>query len=155
MEIASLTLLVLISLVAAYFDIRFRLLPNWLCIIALVAGLLISFAGGGLGAMGWSALHALIAFIIGAGLFALGWVGGGDVKYYAAIAAWFELGQGLLLLTLVAFAGFLLAIAWFYFRHRIADLAGDDRERRAELRKMPYGVAISLGAVGTALITTF
>lgn len=148
-------LLAAIGLTASYFDFRYRRLPNWLCAVALAGGLAFSFHLGGWSTLGWAALHAVIALAVGAGLFALGWIGGGDAKFYASIAAWFGLGTGFLLLSLIAIAGFALAVIWFISRNKIASIAGDDAEKRAELRKMPYGIAISLGAVATSVLTAF
>lgn len=155
LQLALPAFLAAIGLTASYLDFRYRRLPNWLCAIALIAGLAFSFYLGGWAGMGWAGLHAAIALAIGAGLFALGWIGGGDAKYYAAIAAWFGLGTGFLLLALIALAGLVLAIIWLVFRNKFASLAGDDAEMRSELKKMPYGIAISLGAVATAILTTF
>ena len=87
-------MLAAIAVTGSYLDLRTRRLPNWLCLAGLVAGLAFGLAVGGWPAAAIALLHALIALIVGAGLFALGGIGGGDAKFYAALAAWFPLQAG-------------------------------------------------------------
>ncbi len=81
-------LVVGIAAVACVIDLRERRIPNWLTLGAAVAGLLFQFwTGGGngllTGAAGWL-VGALVFFLP----FALGGLGGGDVKLLAALGAW-------------------------------------------------------------------
>lgn len=153
-EAAATGILALIAIAGTLLDIRFRRLPNWLCAVAAVAGLASGFAIGGVSWAGMSALHALIALIIGMAVFATGAIGGGDAKFYAAIAAWFPLGKAPLLLGAVSIAGLLLLIAWLpvrkYAMSGSSKLGPDDA-----FRKLPYGVAISTGAFIAFLTVAF
>lgn len=129
----------------AWSDIVARRLPNLatglLALVGLAAGL--ALVGGA--HFSSSVIHAVLALIAGFGLFAVGLIGSGDAKYYAAVAAWFPLGAGLHLLGWISLAGFVLAAGWLvWLRRRPRRPAGE----RAEL---PFGVAIALGAVATAL----
>lgn len=134
-----------IAATGVYTDIRFRSLPNWLCALALVSGMGFGLALGGWQEAAFALLHALIALVVGIGLFALGGIGAGDAKYYAALAAWFSLWDGITLLTSVALAGLLLLMVWAAWRLRrsrkIRSQPGDD-----PFDKLPYGVAIAVGA---------
>lgn len=150
----------------AAWDLRHRRIPNVLVVLAAGAGLLYRAIPGGPGlmdgvvALGW-------ALLIGFALFAIGALGGGDAKFFAALAA--LLGKPLLLpFALTAgFAGGLLAITDVVFRRRLGlaaahqtkELAvylvtlGRGGSRRdlddAAAIRVPYGVAIAAGAVFT------
>jgi prepilin peptidase CpaA len=140
--------LIVAGMLASWFDIRERRLPNWLCVAVAVAGLISATLDGGATALGWQALHATIALVVGMGLFAARIVGGGDAKYYAATATWFGLSLGLQLLVNVALCGFLVLAVWAIAR-RAKGLAVFQRGESNEAR-LPYGVAIALGAIATA-----
>ena len=146
LQITGGVLLAAIAATGAYFDLRTRRLPNWLSLAGLIAGLAFGLAVGGWIAAAMALLHALIALIVGAGLFALGGIGGGDAKFYAALAAWFPLQAGLGLLVSVSLTGLLLLIAWLPYRQRLmradSGVASD-----SDFRKLPYGVAIAVGAL--------
>ena len=78
--------LLTIILVAAFFDIKERRIPNWIILFGLIAGLV-------LGA--FQSSTQLISNVAGffAGMmalmipFAFGWMGAGDVKFFAAVGA--------------------------------------------------------------------
>lgn len=142
-----------LCLAGAWTDLRYRRLSNLLCVVALAGGLGFAFADGGLGAVGSHLLHALIALVVGMGLFAARIVGGGDAKFYAGIAAWFALADGARLLLAVSLGGLVLFLVWFVYR-RLSRKPISRRDGAAE-GKFPYGVAIAAGAViasGSALI---
>lgn len=154
MEVTAAGVLGIIAVTGAWLDVRFRRLPNWLCAIGLATGLASGFAMEGGSWAGMSALHALVALVIGMGVFAMGAVGGGDAKYYAALAAWFPLGKAALLLGAVSVAGLLLLVAWLPLRRRVASSNRVSAQDDA-FRKLPYGVAISAGAIVAFPIQSF
>lgn len=123
-------------LVAGFTDLRTRQIGNWLTgAIALSAPLF--WWAGGLSLWPDIAMQvgvALAAFAVLAGLFALGAMGGGDVKLLTALALWIEPGWFGQLVVIMALLGGALTIvfaAWHMIRGR--------RERLA----IPYGVAIA------------
>lgn len=136
-----------IGCVAAWLDIRHRLLPHWLSGLALVAGLAAVLATSGGGAAGSALLHAAIALAGGFLLFAAGMIGGGDAKYYAAMAAWFPLRDGLFLLVSVTLCGLVVLVVWLGWRRSRPRSRPAGPEAGHPFAKLPYGVAISLGAV--------
>jgi prepilin peptidase CpaA len=80
-----------------------------------------------------------VVFILLAGAFYAGMMGGGDVKLAAALALWFPPSGILKFLVLMSLAGGVLTIgivAWHRAKHR---------EGRPEV---PYGVAIAVGGLG-------
>lgn len=144
--------LVAIVCVGGWMDLKYRRLPNWLCAIAFLSGISVVAAVIGWDGVPSGLLHAAIALGIGMGLFALGGIGAGDAKFYAALAAWFPLRDGVILFTIVALAGIALLIAWFTCR---SPRRGADRRRSADdpFGKLPYGIAIAAGALITFVLT--
>jgi len=80
-------------------DVRTRRIPNAISASAIVAGLALNGAAGGLSALGWSLCGGLAMIAILFTPFALGGVGGGDVKMMAAVGAF--LGPRLAALSLI------------------------------------------------------
>lgn len=122
-------------LVAAFTDWRRRQIDNKLNAgIAIGAPLFWLASGYGLGDIGWQIGIAALVFMVLAGLFALGWMGGGDVKLLAALALWVEPLAFARLLVIMALVGGVLTLAfgaWHIARRR--------RDRIA----IPYGIAIA------------
>ena len=131
-----LSALAIALLIAAISDLRTRLIHNWLtCGIALAAPAFWWATGLALwpGVAGQVAL-GLAAFAALAGLFAIGAMGGGDVKLLTALALWLPWQPFLQLVVAMALLGgvlTLLCIAW----HRIGQRSGK--------LQVPYGVAIA------------
>jgi prepilin peptidase CpaA len=150
LAIGSSLLLAAQCCVAAWLDFRYRKLPNLLCAVVYCTGILAGLFAHGIGWAGFSAVHALVALLIGAGLFAARIIGAGDAKFYAAVAAWMPITDGLILLLNVSLAGLVLVALWFPMRRRIAAMA-PDAAMAIEFRKVPYGMAIASGACLTSL----
>lgn len=132
----------LIALAGALNDILRRRIPNLLCFaLAIVA---LAYAGV---SSGWPVLasglgHGLIALLVGMGLFRIGFVGGGDAKFYAAAAFAVPLGNALAMLGWTSLAGLFLVIFWMIARCFIAAAPeGNLKDRQS----VPYGVAICCG----------
>jgi prepilin peptidase CpaA len=123
-------------LIAAFTDLRSRQIGNWLN-AAIAIGAPVFWWASGLALWPDIALQvgvALAAFAVLAGLFAIGAMGGGDVKLLTALALWIEPGWFLKLAVVMALLGGVLTIvfaAWHMIRGR--------KERLA----IPYGVAIA------------
>jgi len=97
---------------AAIWDVSSRRIPNLLPLI--IAALY--FIDAGLTAewaeMPWHLLCGVGVLVVGIGIFALGWLGGGDVKLLAALALWAGPNHLLLLLLMTCLAGGALAIIY-------------------------------------------
>jgi len=143
-----------LAIVAGLKDLTSMKIPNWisgLLIVAffpaaLVVGLDPMTVAVNLGI-------AVLALLVGAGMFALRWIGGGDAKALAAACLWMGLTglPALLLWTAIVGGGFcllLLLVRQYYpmvapaaFRigwlARLMEPKGD----------IPYGVAIAIGAL--------
>ncbi len=81
---------------------------------------------------------AIGVFLLFALAFAVGMMGGGDVKLAAALALWFPLGATIKFLVLMSVAGGVLTVL-VLIAHRLRG-----REGRPEI---PYGVAIAFGGL--------
>ena len=134
---------------AAWSDVKYRRLPNLLTLVVAGLGLSYTAIGASLSAAASGLLHGVVALLVGLALYSRGMMGGGDIKYYAAIATWFPLSQGFRLLGMVSLAGLALLAGWLVWRRLIsqpikfkASEAGD---------KLPFGVAIAAGAVLVAI----
>ncbi len=88
MHLLPFTPLLMLLAVAAVIDLRERRIPNWLSLTLAFSGLLQSFIFINTVTPAQSALGALIGFGLCFILFALGAMGGGDVKLMAAVGAW-------------------------------------------------------------------
>lgn len=142
------TLTVLMILVI-YYDARYYIIPNWLnlSVIALyVAFFLMHMPNpwwGGFAAMG-------IMFALGMGMFALGIMGGGDVKLLTALMLWMGWSKvSLAFILYFSLAGGVLAIFIIMLRRLICPLIFRGK-MTAELPRIfirnqpiPYGIAIA------------
>ena len=133
--------LALMLLGASWCDLKSRTIPNGLNLaIALTA---IPFWWS-LGLPFWpdAAIQVAIAalvFGLFAIAFAIGAMGGGDVKLIGALALWLPFKAVLVLLFVMSLAGGVLTLA-LYLRHKLA--------RRTGQLEIPYGVAIAFGGLG-------
>lgn len=147
---------VFIFAVAALRDLAFRCIDDAL-VVALLLGWGAWAAIGGL--VGWDiALHittGLAAFFLMWGAFAMGWMGGGDVKLAAAVFLWAGPDNALGVAAIVSIVGLVLAICCLL----ASPLARLSLPRPfpmlvatfAKERGVPYGVALSAGGVLAAL----
>ncbi|WHO38098.1 prepilin peptidase [Sphingobium sp. AP49] len=139
-RLALLCALGVLLIAAAVTDLRARLISNrlnlavaalaplwWLaCGLPFWPGMAVQLLVGGL-------VFGLFAL-----LFAMGMMGGGDVKLLGALALWFPWQAVLTLIVLMAVLGGVVTIATVV-HHRIAKKPGQP--------EIPYGVAISLAAL--------
>jgi prepilin peptidase CpaA len=97
--------------VAAVIDWRVRRIPNWLTFTLVLSGVAQSFTPQALCSPGDSILGLAAGFALTIGLYALGAVGGGDVKLLAGIGAWFGPQAALAVFAVEAVAGMVMALA--------------------------------------------
>ena len=125
---------------AAVSDIRHRIIANWLNgVIALGAPFFWWASGFDL----WPNVVIQLALAIGvfaifAGLFAMGLIGGGDVKLLTVLALWLSPLSFASMLLIMAIVGGLVALG-FIVRRVVF--------KPATQGKLPYGVAITAGGL--------
>jgi prepilin peptidase CpaA len=101
---------VVVVIVACFTDMKSRRIPNVLTFGAAAGAMGYSLAAGGPAAMGWSFVGWLVGVAMFFPLFALGGIGGGDVKLLAALGAWLGPGPTVWLALFSALAGGPLAL---------------------------------------------
>ncbi len=137
---ALLASLAILLCVAAWTDLRDRTISNPLnAAVALLAPCW--WWANGLALWPDVAIQlALFAgvFTIFLGMFAIGMMGGGDVKLLAALSLWLPLGPLMQLLFVMALAGGVVTLATLAV-HRLRRTAGQP--------EIPYGVAIAFAGL--------
>ena len=137
---ALLAILAVLLLFAAVTDLKARIIANRLNLaIALLAPAWWWVSGlEPWPDMAIQAALGVVVFAIFAGLFALGWMGGGDVKLLGALALWLPLALLLKMLVVMSLAGGVLTLA----------VVAVHRFRKLETNpEVPYGVAIAAAAL--------
>ena len=127
-------------IVAAAIDVRTFTISNRL---NLTVALLAPLYWASIALSPWPEIAAHVAagaivFVLLAGAFYAGMMGGGDVKLAAALALWFPPLATVKFLVIMSIAGGVLTLVILVF-HRLKK-----REGRPEI---PYGVAISFGGL--------
>jgi prepilin peptidase CpaA len=146
MQIIPVAALALAAAIASWTDVLYRSVPNWLVVLTGLGGLAMGLLDGGLPVLGSHALHMVIVLIAGMVLYRFGIFGGGDAKFYAAVAAWFVLPEAVLLLLSITTCGLVLLIVWFGYR-RLRRLPIGKSSEGTHFDSLPYGIAIGAGAV--------
>ena len=149
-QVLPLAVLAAFAAAAAWTDIRQRRISNWLCLACALAGLAIALWLGGMSALGWHTAHMIVALVIGMVLFAIRAIGGGDGKFYAAVAAFFPLQQSLLLGAAIGIFGGILLLVFIVWRRTLGRKLTETGDR--VFAKLPYGVAIGAGALALAIL---
>lgn len=140
-------------IVAALRDVTTYTIPNWIS-LALIAAFFPTALALGLD-LSTLGLHAAIGFgalVAGMAMFALGWIGGGDAKVFAATALWLGWPASATFLLATALAGGVLAVTLLAMRSirlRPYVSAGPSwLSRLAEPgENVPYGLAICIGGL--------
>jgi prepilin peptidase CpaA len=101
---------ILVAVVATGVDVRIRKIPNRLTGPALLLGVALHWALGGIGGAGNALLGALIAGALLLPGWLMGWMAAGDVKLVAAVGAFLGYPQSLMMVLLSLMAGGVLAL---------------------------------------------
>ncbi len=150
-ELLVLVALPALLLVAGLCDLVSYTIPNRLS--AALVLLFLGFAAVapiGLGALGWHLAAGAAGLTLGFCLFALGWIGGGDAKLFAAVALWLGFADLAAYAATASLFGGLLTISLLMLRKvpLPAMLTGQGWLLRLhdERSGIPYGVALAAGA---------
>lgn len=138
---------VFIGLVAAIEDLRRRQIPNWIPVAAIIGGLAIAFRDHGWSGAGSSALGLLAGFAVFFVFYALGAMGGGDVKLMAgfgAVLGWSRIWEASLWTAAVGGIVALVAIGYSMVRKQFSHEKPRDSAKTADA--IPYAPAIAVGA---------
>lgn len=140
-------------IVAALKDVTSYTIPNWIS-LGLIAAFVPAAAvsGASLPVIGLCLATGLGALLLGMGMFAAGWIGGGDAKLFAAAALWLGWPATFPFMLVTGLAGGALTLAILGLRSGWLEpiLAGSPawvRKLGAQGGDIPYGVAIAIGAL--------
>lgn len=153
LQIALLFVFPALVIVGAMRDAVSFTIPNWISIALAAAFFPAALAmGAEAGQIGLAALIGLGALVAGMGMFAVGWIGGGDAKLFAAAGLWMGLGALLPYLLVTALAGgalavMLLALRSVWLRPLAARGPGWISRLATPGENVPYGIAIAFGAL--------
>lgn len=148
----SLAFLPALMIVGGLNDLTTMKIPNWVSLALLAAFVPAALLAG----LPWTtfALHfavGLAVLIVGMGLFALRWIGGGDAKLMAAAALWLGPAGLLPFVLFVGLAGGAFCLVLLSARTWLQVYALNAPGWVARLLQpkgdIPYGVAIAIGAV--------
>lgn len=160
----ALCILPALVIVAGLKDLTSMTIPNWISGFLIVAFFPVAFAVGLSPAqVGVHLGIGFVALLVGAGMFALNWVGGGDAKLMAASCLWLGVsGSAMFLLWTGLFGGLFclfLIFARFYSRPYLAGVPSWVGRLMEPKGDIPYGVAIAAGALAawpaSPLVTAF
>jgi prepilin peptidase CpaA len=142
----------LLMFVAAWRDMVSMTIPNWISLALL--GLFV--VAGPLIGLSWAAYGLHLAVVFGAlsltiGMFALGWIGGGDAKLFAAAALWMGWQDVLMYTVVSALAGGVLTVFLILARKTALPPVLYTTKWSARLLEkggdVPYGIALCAGAL--------
>jgi prepilin peptidase CpaA len=155
--------------IAAISDVRHRRIPNWIVVLILMLGTLCLTMAFGLRAGAVRVIEgSIVGLVIWLPVWILGKMGAGDVKFFAASAAWLGPRLALDASLISAFLGGVLALVWVSRRaleargaieapRQISSVPTLGTARRvdsadAEVSRvtLPYGVAMAVGLALTA-----
>lgn len=158
-------ILILVGLIATITDLWKRKIYNWLTLPAIVLGLLFSFIQSGLRGLLASFLGLLLAGGIYLVLGLIGAMKGGDVKLAAAVGVLLGWRLSISALYYGAILGGIFALLWSLYHGTLwktltrvwrtlyaaaaPGMRPDAELQQSDTEPMPYGVAISWGAIAT------
>ena len=146
---------IFLMLYASITDLKTLRIPNWISLATIALFVLFALVGGKSVPIGNHLLTAAVVLVIGFGIYSLGYMGAGDIKLMTAVALWTGPIQVFDFLFLMAlFGGGLAIIVLAGKKYLFWDETGWSPSKLSRffpswVRKglIPYGVAISIGAV--------
>jgi prepilin peptidase CpaA len=154
------TLFTAMLVMAAIGDFRTRRIPNRLVVLLAVLGLGYSIAARPVLPGAFSGVEGLLlGLACWLPFYALGWLGAGDVKLFAAAGAWLGPAAAVEGALVGACAGAFLALVWMIKSRgvkRTTEMLGmaagspsllSPGETDSRRSTLPYGIAIAFGAI--------
>jgi len=135
--------LIVILCLAALSDLMLRIVPNWLILIGLMIGLVMSASLGGFLGIGIMAVGAISGVLLFLPIYMVGLLGAGDVKLIALVGGFLGLHQLLVTSLLIFLAGGVISLITL---QRAAGIHGSIQ--------VPYAAAIATGVILHFMIFT-
>jgi prepilin peptidase CpaA len=153
LQAALLTVFPALVIIAALTDATSFTIPNRISLLLLAAYVPATLVlGRPLGEIGLGLGVGVLALVAGMGMFAAGWIGGGDAKLFAASALWLGWPASVTFVMVTALAGGALAVLLLnarspYLRTYFAGAPTWFGRLVTPGANVPYGVAIAAGAL--------
>lgn len=153
LQFALLLVFPALVVVAGLKDATSYTIPNWISLVLIAAFAPVALiSGASLATLGLCLAAGLAALLVGMGMFAAGWIGGGDAKLFAAAVLWLGWPAAGPFMLVTALAGGALTLGLLSLRSGWFEpvLAGSPpwvRKLGAKDGDIPYGVAIAVGAL--------
>lgn len=136
------------AMIAAAVEDALRLRISNLTTLVVLAGAVVAAVLAGPTWALWQNVAAFaVLLVLGTLAFSAGWLGGGDVKLFAASGLWFGFPSSVWFVALVFVAGGIVAIGYLLSRPFRKAVPGQSKNAQ-----VPYGIAIALGALAVGVI---
>lgn len=153
LQAALVALFPALVIVAALRDATSYTIPNWIS-LALIGAFVLAAPAMGL-TLPQIGLHlgvGALGLVAGMAMFALGWIGGGDAKLFAAAALWLGWPAAMTYGAMTGMAGGVLALTLLglrsgYLRPYVVTGPAWFSRLAEPGENVPYGVAIAAGAL--------
>lgn len=137
---------------AAASDLVSMTISNRLCLVLLVTfAVCAAMLGLGWVELGWHLAAGGLVLVVCFGMFAAGWIGGGDAKLAAVTALWFGFDQLMPYLLVAALGGGVLTFAMLKLRSgplpEVANGWSWARRLHSPKEGVPYGIALAFAAL--------
>ena len=142
-----------LTIIGGLKDLTSYTIPNWISLALIAAFLPVALISGApLGQIGLCLIVGFGVLVLGMGMFAAGWIGGGDAKLLAAGALWMGWPGAFMFLAYTGLAGGFLTMAVLtlrsgYLAPAVAGAPAWVRKLGETGGAVPYGVAIAIGAL--------
>jgi prepilin peptidase CpaA len=158
--------LAILGVIASIYDLKWRLLPDWLTVGGMVLGLSLGGVTGGWAGVGFAAAGLGVGLVVFWLFWSFGMLGAGDVLFMGACGALLAWPLVILALLYSAIAGALLGLLLALLRGTFlrvfrnlwtaASSTFDSKGKRIRLaelptEELPYAVAIAVGSAFAAL----
>ena len=153
LQIPLLLIFPTLAIIGALKDLTSYTIPNWISLALIAAFLPVALiSGASLGQIGLCLIVGFCVLVLGMGMFAAGWIGGGDAKLLAAGALWMGWPGAFMFLAYTGLAGGFLTMAVLtlrsgYLAPAVAGAPAWVRKLGETGGAVPYGVAIAIGAL--------
>lgn len=143
-------LLLVVPLVGAYFDWKYRRIPNWLTFGTFFFVLILNIIQLNLGGIKDGVLGFFVGILLLIIFYLLGGMGAGDVKLLGAVGAIVGYKEILLIFIYSGIGGLFLVLMWIIFTPghlKFLITTGQILPAVDKKEKLPYGIAILLGTI--------
>ena len=146
-DFANLALIGVLLVVALFYDLRWRRVPNWLVLTSLLLGLALSVASNSVDGAWFSFFGVLVALAFFLPPYLFGWLGAGDVKLFCALGVLLGPWGTVLAALYTALAGGVVVMCWAIYQIRFIEAQQCKVANILAIKNCPYVLAIFVGSL--------